>query len=53
MEIDYEKIEESAKNYADQHEPRYKKAARQAYTDGMIDELRIIRERLEELWKQE
>lgn len=49
MEIDYDKIEESAKNYADQYEPRFKKAARQAYTDGMIDALRIIRNRLEEL----
>ena len=49
MEIDYDKIEESAKNYAENYEPRYRKAARQAYTDGMIDALRIIRNRLEEL----
>lgn len=49
MEIDYDKIEESAKNYADQYEPRYKKAVRQAYTDGMIDALRIIKNKLEEL----
>lgn len=49
MEIDYDKIEESAKNYADNYEPRYKKAARQAYTDGMIDALKFIRERLAEL----
>ena len=49
MEIDYDKIEESAKNYADQYEPRYRKAARQAYTDGMINALKIIRNRLEEL----
>ena len=49
MEIDYDKIEESAKNYADKYEPRYRKVARQAYTDGMINALRIIRNRLEEL----
>ena len=49
MEIDYDKIEESAKNYADNYEPRFKKAARQAYTDGMIDALKFIREKLIEL----
>lgn len=42
MEIDYDKIEESAKNYAEKYEPRFKKAAIQAYTDGMVEAVRII-----------
>lgn len=49
MEIDHDKIEEFAKNYAEIYEPRFKKAARQAYTDGMIDAFKFIRERLAEL----
>lgn len=36
MKIDYDKIEETAKEYADIYEPRFKKVARQAFTDGMM-----------------
>lgn len=42
MKIDYDKIEETAKEYADIYEPRFRKAARQAFTDGMMSILAAL-----------
>lgn len=42
MGINYDKIEETAKEYADIYEPRFKKVARQAFTDGMMSILTAL-----------
>ena len=42
MKIDYDKIEETAKEYAEIYEPRFKKVARLAFTDGMMSILTAL-----------
>lgn len=44
-----EQIKEMAKEYTKQYLSRFKKVAEKAYIDGMLDALKVIKEKLQEL----
>ena len=44
-----EQIKEMADEYTKQYLSRFKKVAEKAYIDGMLDALKVIKEKLQEL----
>lgn len=44
-----EQYRDMAESYIEKYEPRFKKVAAQAYIDGMMDALKFIKEKMQNL----